>query len=112
MYSDTLSPDQVSRFAALWADPQQSIDDIGAAFGVQSSTVYRVAAPLELPPNPERRKVQGRKGQAKCNVITDTLAGLGHKPTASHTLPAMVLRGEPARPRPSDRPGERWVQLR
>lgn len=113
MFADTLSPDQVERFRAMWADPQLSIDEIGDAFGVQGGTVYRVAAVLDLPPCPERRKVQGRKGQAKRNVIVATLNGLGRAPDAASHIPApAMLHGQPARPRPIDRPGERWVQLR
>jgi len=113
MFSDTLSPDQIERFRAMWADPQLSIDEVGDAFGVQGGTVYRVATVLDLPPNPERRKVQGRRGQAKCGVILSVLHSLGRGPDAgSHTPAPVTLHGQPARPRPGDRPGERWVQLR
>ncbi len=113
MFSDHLLPEQVERFRGMWADPQVSIGEIGAAFGVQGATVYRVAAVLDLPPCPERRKVQGRKGQAKRNVIVATLNGLGRAPDAGSHIPApALLSGQPARPRPIDRPGERWVQLR
>ena len=110
-FAGSLTPGQVARLAALYADPQVSMNEIGAAFGISVLTVYRAARALGLPPNPERRRVQGRRGQAKRNVVVAVLNGLGREPSADYCLPPVELRAQPARPRPGDRPGERWVQL-
>jgi len=114
---NSCTPDQIARFTAMWADPAISIEAIGEEFAICNSSVYRMAHALSLPANPDRGRVQ-RRCRYEYRLVRNQVHRERRGPVPP-SYPALVadilpgnLHGLPARPRPGDHPGEKWVQLR
>jgi len=131
-----LSDEQIERFKAMYADLSLELREIGAAFGVGISSIFKWRAQLNLPRRPHSggrngRYCPGRRqlsaAARRRQILADAeLApeqsppeGLGSAGLADDAeladfydgLPPATLPARPARPRPTDRPGERWLQL-
>jgi hypothetical protein len=112
---DAVIPDLYVRFRNMWLDPRVSRGEIAATFHISRATVTRTAARLGLPAKEAHRRgvrhpAYERQEPAECDWITP---GRSRPARELHdALPPAHFLAVPARPRPCDRPGEVWVQLR
>jgi hypothetical protein len=94
-----LDDEQIAEFKAMYADLSLTLPEIAATFGVSVSTLKTWRRRLDLPVRPVNVHCHHQ-------ILDDDEPADFYDSLPPETLPA-----RPARARPSDRPGERWLQL-